>query len=110
MYRIRSGRPATPRPYGRFRGRTGLALPRREDQQVEPRACRPGLFNDYLAAMPGVSWPPHDVRYAFATYGERHLGFAPGEASLILDHMEGLEPENVTSQIYSSDQQISRKR
>jgi hypothetical protein len=69
-----------------------------------------GLFNDYLEAMPGVSWSPHGARYAFATYGEGQLGFAQGEASLILDHLEGTEPDNVTSQFYSSDPQIGRKR
>ncbi len=69
-----------------------------------------GLFNDYLTAMPGVSFSPHGVRYAFATYGERDLGFRPGEAKLILDHMEGVEPGDVTGQFYSSDPGIARKR
>ncbi|EIG62925.1 hypothetical protein Bra1253DRAFT_07870 [Bradyrhizobium sp. WSM1253] len=69
-----------------------------------------GLFNDYLDAMPGVNWSPHGVRYAFATFGEAKLGFAAGEAGIILDHLEGTEPDNVTSQFYSSDPQIARKR
>lgn len=78
------------------------------------KAARPhaeaGLFNDYLQAMPGVDFSPHAVRYAFATYGERDLGFRPGEAAVILDHMEGVEPADVTGSFYSSDPQIARKR
>lgn len=69
-----------------------------------------GLFNDWLGAIPGVTWSPHEVRYAFATYGERDLAFRPGEGGVILDHMEGTEPDNVTSQFYSSDPQVRRKR
>lgn len=69
-----------------------------------------GLFNDYMEAMPGVAFSPHKVRHAFATYGEKELGFRVGEAALILDHMEGAEPDDVTTQFYSSDQQIARKR
>ena len=69
-----------------------------------------GLFNDYFSAMPGVDFSPHAVRYAFATYGERDLGFKPGEGAIILDHMEGVEPTDVTGQFYSSDPQIGRKR
>jgi hypothetical protein len=68
------------------------------------------LFNDYLGAMPGVSFSPHGARYAFATYGERDLGFKPGEGGIILDHLEGVEPNDVTGQFYSSDPQIARKR
>jgi hypothetical protein len=60
--------------------------------------------------MPGVEFSSHAVRYAFATYGERDLGFKPGEAKVILDHMEGVEPTDVTGSFYSSDPQIGRKR
>jgi hypothetical protein len=80
----------------------------------DTRADRPhtdaGLFNDYLQAMPGVGFSPHGARYAFATYGERDLGFKPGEGKLILDHLEGTEPNDVTGQFYSSDPGIARKR
>lgn len=69
-----------------------------------------GLLNDYLSAMPGISFSPHDVRYAFSTYGERDLGFRKSEAKLILDHMEGTEPDDVTGKFYSSDPSICRKR
>jgi hypothetical protein len=50
------------------------------------------------------------VRYAFASYGERDVGFAPSEARLILDHMEGVEPTDVTGLFYSSAPKIGRKR
>jgi glutathione S-transferase len=50
------------------------------------------------------------TRYALATYGERDLGFRPGEGGIILDHLEGVEPNDVTGQFYSSDPQIARKR
>ena len=70
----------------------------------------PKFFNTYLQAMPGVSWSPHDVRYAFSDYGERDLGFAKSEARLILDHMEATEPDDVTGQFYTSNPAIARKR
>jgi len=69
-----------------------------------------GLLNDYLSAMPGVDFSPHFVRYAFSTYGERDLGFHKSEAKVILDHMEGTEPDDVTGKFYSSDPAIRRKR
>ncbi|MGM4906830.1 hypothetical protein AB8B21_02800 [Tardiphaga sp. 866_E4_N2_1] len=68
------------------------------------------LFNDYFDAMPNVDFTSHVVRYACATYGERDLGFAKSEAKLILDHMEGAEPNDVTGAFYSSDIAIARKR
>lgn len=68
------------------------------------------LFNDYFDAMPGVNFTPHAVRYAFATYGERDLGFAKSEAKLILDHMEGTEPNDITGAVYSSNPALARKR
>ena len=57
--------------------------------------------------MPGVDVSPHAVGYAFATYGERDLGFRSSEAAVILDHMEGVEPTDVTGSFYSSDPQIA---
>jgi hypothetical protein len=47
---------------------------------------------------------------AFSTYGERDLGFRKSEAKVILDHMEGTEPDDVTGKFYSSDPSIRRKR
>jgi hypothetical protein len=69
-----------------------------------------GLLNDYLSAMPGIDFSPQFVRYAFSTYGERDLGFRKSEARVILDHMEGTEPDDVTGKFYSSDPAIRRKR
>lgn len=93
-----------------FEGSKGWLFPAGKTNRSDRPHAEAGLFNDYLDAMPGVSWSPHGVRYAFATYGEKDLGFRPGEASLILDHWEGLDPENMTSAIYSSDPGIARKR
>jgi integrase len=69
-----------------------------------------GLLNDYLSVLPGVNFSPQCVRYAFSTYGERDLGFRKSEAKVILDHMEGTEPDDVTGKFYSSDPAIRRKR
>lgn len=69
-----------------------------------------GLLNNYLSVLPGVDFSPHFVRYAFSTYGERDLGFHKSEAKVILDHMEGTEPDDVTGKFYSSDPSIRRKR
>src|ERR1017187_6916013 len=60
--------------------------------------------------MPGVNWSPHDIRYALASYGERDLGFKKSEAKVIFDHLEGIEPDDVTGRFYSSDPAIVRKR
>jgi hypothetical protein len=69
-----------------------------------------GLLNNYLSVLPGVNFSPQFVRYAFSTYGERDLGFRKSEAKVILDHMEGTEPDDVTGKFYSSDPAIRRKR
>jgi hypothetical protein len=69
-----------------------------------------GLLNNYLSVLPGVDFSPQFVRYAFSTYGERDLGFRKSEAKVILDHMEGTEPDDVTGKFYSSDPAIGRKR
>jgi integrase len=97
-------------PLSDFEGGEGWLFPAGKTNRSARRHAEAGLFNDYLDAMPGVNWSPHGVRYAFATYGEEFLGFKPGEAGLILDHLEGADPDNVTSQFYSSDPQIARKR
>jgi hypothetical protein len=69
-------------------------------------------FNKILDSLPGVNWSPHGVRYAFTDYGERDLGFsrATSESKIILDHTEGVEPNNVTGRFYRSDPAIARKR
>jgi integrase len=93
-----------------FEGSEGWLFPARSDAKDGRPHAESSLFNDYLQAMPGVDFSPHSVRYAFATYGERDLGFRPGEAKVILDHLEGVEPTDVTGSFYSSDPQIGRKR
>lgn len=93
-----------------FDASEGWLFPAGVTNRSERRHAEAGLFNDYLGAMPGVGFSPHGVRYAFATYGERDLCFKPGEGGIILDHIEGVEPTDVTGQFYSSDPQIARKR
>jgi hypothetical protein len=67
-------------------------------------------FNKALEHMPGVKFSTHGGRYAFSTYGEMYLGFAKSEGKVILDHLEGVDPKDVTGTYYSSDPQIRRKR
>jgi len=93
-----------------FEGSEGWLFPAAERTKADRQHAEAGLFNDYFSAMPGVSFSPHAIRYAMATYGERDLGFRPGEAAVILDHMEGVEPSDVTGSFYSSNPQIARKR
>lgn len=93
-----------------FEGSEGWLFPAGKTNRSERPHADSGLFNDYLGAMPGISFSPHGPRYAFATYGERDLHFAQGEGRLVLDHMEGVEPQDVTGQYYSSDPGIARKR
>lgn len=69
-----------------------------------------GLLNKWLESLPGVDMATHGGRYAFASYGPRDMGFGRSEAKLILDHSEGLEPNDVTGRFYSSDPAIGRKR
>jgi hypothetical protein len=47
--------------------------------------------------------------YAFPTYGPRGMDFARGEAKIILDHFEGIDPDDVTGRFYSADPAINRK-
>jgi integrase len=93
-----------------FEGSEGWLFPAGVATRADRGHAESGLFNDWLAAIPGVEFSPHGARYAFATYGERDLGFAQGEGKLILDHLEGVEPTDVTGSFYSSDPQIGRKR
>jgi hypothetical protein len=69
-----------------------------------------GMLNKWLESLPCVDMATHGGRYAFASYGPRDMGFARSEAKLILDHSEGLEPNDVTGRFYSSDPAIGRKR
>jgi hypothetical protein len=69
-----------------------------------------GVLNKWFSAMPGVECSTHGGRYAFSTYGPRDMGFARSEAKIILDHFEGVEPNDVTGRFYSADPAIGRKR
>jgi hypothetical protein len=69
-----------------------------------------GVLNKWFTALPGVNCNTHGGRYAFSTYGPRDLGFGRGEAKLILDHAEGVEPDDVTGNYYAFDPAIARKR
>lgn len=93
-----------------FEGSEGWLFPAGLASRTGRGHAEAGLFNDWLAAIPGVEFSTHGGRYAFSTYGPRDLGFAVGEGKLILDHLEGIEPTDVTGQFYSSDPQIKRKR
>ncbi|ABE39404.1 hypothetical protein RPD_2169 [Rhodopseudomonas palustris BisB5] len=93
-----------------FEGSQGWLFPAGATNKSAKPHAEAGLLNDFLTAMPGVGWSPHGVRYAFASYVERDLGFAPSEAKLILDHHEGVEPTDVTGLFCSSDPKIGRKR
>jgi hypothetical protein len=47
--------------------------------------------------------------YAFPIYGPRGMDFARSEPKIILDHFEGIEPDDVTGRFYSADPAINRK-
>jgi integrase len=91
-----------------FEGSSGWLFPARGKDSVKP--ADDGLLNDHLEVMPGIDFSPHGVRYAFAEYGERDLGFSKSEAKLILDHLEGTDSDDVTGQFYSTNPAIARKR
>jgi hypothetical protein len=68
------------------------------------------FLNRWLESVPGIDFSTHGGRYAFETHGEAQLGFQKSEGKIILDHMEGVEPDDVTGLYYSSDPAIARKR
>jgi hypothetical protein len=67
-------------------------------------------LNKLLSALPGVSWSPHAVRYAFADFVGTLQGYGRSDARIILDHSEGVEPDDVTGQFYATNSNIARKR
>jgi glutathione S-transferase len=83
-------------------------FPTREANSDKP--ADEGILNKWFGAMPGVECSTHGGRYAFSTYGPRDLGFARSEAKIILDHIEGIEPDDVTGRFYSADPAVGRKR
>ncbi len=54
-----------------------------------------------LLWMPGVNASPHDIRRAFATHGENHLGWSLADIKTILDHNEGVASGDVTRESYA---------
>ncbi len=77
----------------------------RKQPHIDPRA-----ISEAIESMPGVSFSAHGFRAALATYGSEDLGWAPADAKLILDHMEGFEAGDVTAQHYNTDPAIAKKR
>lgn len=67
-------------------------------------------LNRVFEFMPGVDLSGHDLRYAAATYGPPDLGWHPNDAAVILDHLEGFDPGDVTAQFYNMDPAILKKR
>lgn len=67
------------------------------------------MLNRALESMPGVNFSTRGGRYGFSPYGGRDLGFAKSEGKVILDHLEGTDPKDVTGTFYSSDPAIKRK-
>ena len=70
----------------------------------------PAYITHLLGCLPGVEFSPHGFRAAFATHGRRELGWGRLDAKLILDHLEGHDPGDVTAQHYDTDPEIRRKR
>jgi hypothetical protein len=70
----------------------------------------PDYINKLLAAIPGGVTSGHPVRAALASYGPSVLGWGQHDSKLILDHLEGFDPGDVTAQHYNTDPQILKKR
>jgi hypothetical protein len=58
----------------------------------------------------GAGYSPHAIRRAFATYGTAELGWMDDDPKLILDHLEGHDPGDVTAQHYNLNPAFTRKR
>ena len=61
----------------------------------------PEVLTRALLMMPGVAATPHDVRRAFATHGERDLGWSRLASKQVLDHAGGRESNDVTAASYA---------
>jgi hypothetical protein len=70
----------------------------------------PRTLSRVFELMPGVSLSCHDVRYAMASYGPPDLGWQKDDAAIILDHLEGFDPGDVTAQFYDMDPAMVKKR
>jgi hypothetical protein len=80
------------------------------DRDPKQPHANPNWITKLFKWMPGVGFSPHGARAALASYGSEHLGWAKDEDKIILDHMEGFDPGDVTAQHYNSAPQIVRKR
>jgi hypothetical protein len=88
-------------------GNSQWLVPRRGDPA---KSADINLLNHVLDDMPGVEMSTHPCRYALGSYGPRDLGFGASEAELIIDHLEGVDPKDVTGSFYNLDPAIKRKR
>jgi hypothetical protein len=70
----------------------------------------PRTLSRVFETMPGVDLSGHELRYALATYGPQDLGWHKDDAPMILDHLEGFDPGDVTAQFYNMDPAILKKR
>lgn len=70
----------------------------------------PRSLNRVFESMPGVDISGHDLRYAAATYGPQDLGWHPSDAAMILDHLEGFDPGDITAGFYNMDPAMAKKR
>ena len=70
----------------------------------------PRSLSRVFEMMPGMDLSGHDLRYALATYGPQDLGWHADDAAIILDHLEGFDPGNVTAQHYNMDPAMVKKR
>src|SRR5664279_973828 len=78
---------------------------------IQPRRVLcPRAISEAIECMPGVGFSAHGFRAALATYGPQDLGWAPADSKIILDHMEGFDPADVTAQHYNTDPEIAKKR
>jgi hypothetical protein len=70
----------------------------------------PRTLSRVFEMMPGVDLSGHEFRYALATYGPQDFGWHPDDAAMILDHLEGFDPGDVTAQFYNMDPAMVKKR
>jgi hypothetical protein len=62
-----------------------------------------------LAALPGVTATPHDIRRGLKTHGQDVLNLDEDELSVVLDHAEGQGSRDGTQGHYSGARRLRRK-
>ena len=65
------------------------ARARRKGQTLKYAHIHPSTISHALLNIPSLDISPHDIRRAFATYGQQILGFSKEEVQIIVDHAEG---------------------